>query len=69
MAQGSVTQANQRGQSTLIALSNYRGPLLVAATVVGVVFVPVLYWVVERVVGGRGAAGEVQQRPAGVDSA
>ena len=28
MAQGSVTQANQRGQSTLIALSNYRGPLL-----------------------------------------
>ena len=31
---------------------------MVAATVVGVVFVPVLYWVVERVVGGRGA-GEV----------
>ena len=28
MAQGSVTQANQRGQSTLVALSNYRGPLL-----------------------------------------
>ena len=28
---------------------------MVAATVVGVVFVPVLYWVVERVVGGRGA--------------
>ena len=27
---------------------------MVAATVVGVVFVPVLYWVVERVVGGRG---------------
>ena len=26
---------------------------MVAATVVGVVFVPVLYWVVERVVGGR----------------
>ncbi len=31
---------------------------MVAATVVGVVFVPVLYWVVERVVGGRGD-GEV----------
>ena len=31
---------------------------MVAATVVGVVFVPVLYWVVERVVGRRGA-GEV----------
>ena len=30
MAQGSVTQANQRGQRTLIALSNYRGPLLLA---------------------------------------
>ena len=41
---------------------------MVAATVVGVVFVPVLYWVVERMVGGRGA-GEVQQRPAGVDPA
>ena len=41
---------------------------MVAATVVGVVFVPVLYWVVERVVGGWGA-GEVQQRPAGVDPA
>ena len=42
---------------------------MVAATVVGVVFVPVLYWVVERVVGGRRAAGEVQQRPAGADPA
>ena len=42
---------------------------MVAATVVGVVFVPVLYWVVERVVGGRGAAGEVEQRPAGADPA
>ena len=42
---------------------------MVAATVVGVVFVPVLYRVVERVVGGRGAAGEVQQRPVGADSA
>ena len=31
---------------------------MVAATVIGVVFVPVLYWVVERVVGGRGD-GEV----------
>ena len=31
MAQGSVKQANQRGRSTLIALSNYRGPLLDAA--------------------------------------
>ena len=31
---------------------------MVAATVVGVVFVPVLYWVMERVVGGRGD-GEV----------
>ena len=30
---------------------------MVAATVVGVVFVPVLYWVVERVVGGREDAG------------
>ena len=42
---------------------------MVAATVVGVVFVPVLYWVVERVGGGRGTAGEVQQRPAGAGSA
>ena len=42
---------------------------MVAATVVGVVFVPVLYRVVERVVGGRGAAGEVQQRPVGADPA
>ena len=42
---------------------------MVAATVVGVVFVPVLYTVVERVVRGRGAAGEVQQRPAGADPA
>ena len=33
---------------------------MVAATVIGVVFVPVLYSVVERVVGGRGD-GEVQQ--------
>ena len=32
---------------------------MVAATVVGVVFVPVLYWVVERVVGGRGDGEEV----------
>ena len=32
---------------------------MVVATVVGVVFVPVLYYVVERVVGGRGAR-EVQ---------
>ena len=39
---------------------------MVAATVIGVVFVPVLYWVVERVVGGR-AAGEVQA--AGTDPA
>ena len=39
---------------------------MVGATVVGVVFVPVLYWVVERVVGGRGA---VQQRPPGADLA
>ena len=30
MTQGSVTQGSQRGQSTLIALSNYRGPLLFA---------------------------------------
>ena len=30
---------------------------MVAATVVGVVFVPVLYWVVERVGGGRGRPG------------
>ena len=28
---------------------------MVAATVIGVLFIPVLYWVVERVVGGRGA--------------
>ena len=42
---------------------------MVAATVVGVVFVPVLYRVVERVVGGRGVAGEVQQRPAEADPA
>ena len=41
---------------------------MVAATVVGVVFVPVLYWVVERVVGGRGV-GEVRQRSAGADPA
>ena len=41
---------------------------MVAATVVGVVFVPVLYTVVERVVGGRGAE-EVQQRPTGADPA
>ena len=27
---------------------------MVAATVIGVLFIPVLYWVVERVVGGRG---------------
>ena len=39
---------------------------MVAATVVGVVFVPVLYWVVERMVGGRGD-GEVQA--AGTDPA
>ena len=32
---------------------------MVAATVVGVVFVPVLYYVVERVVGGRGEVGAV----------
>ena len=31
MAQGNVRQENQRGQSTLIALSNYRGPLLFGA--------------------------------------
>ena len=37
---------------------------MVAATVIGVVFVPVLYWVVERMVGGRGD-GEV----AGTDPA
>ena len=30
MAQSSVRQANQRGRRTLIALSNYRGPLLPA---------------------------------------
>ena len=30
MAQGSVKLANQRRRSTLIALSNYRGPLLVS---------------------------------------
>ena len=41
---------------------------MVVATVVGVVFVPVLYWVVERVVGGWGTAGEVQQA-AGADPA
>lgn len=28
MAQGSVKQENQRGQSALVGLSNYRGPLL-----------------------------------------
>ena len=28
---------------------------MVAATVIGVLFIPVLYWVVERVVGRRGA--------------
>ena len=39
---------------------------MVAATVVGVVFVPVLYWVVERVIGGR-ADGEMQA--AGTDPA
>ena len=39
---------------------------MVAATVIGVVFVPVLYWVVERVVGGRGD-GEMQA--AGTDPA
>ena len=42
---------------------------MVAATLVGVVFVPAPYTVVERVAGGRGAAGEIQQRPAGADPA
>ena len=32
MAQGSVKPANQRGRGTLIALSNYRGPLLRAVS-------------------------------------
>ena len=32
---------------------------MVAATVIGVVFVPVLYWMVERVVGGRGDGEKV----------
>ena len=50
---------------------------MVAATVVGVVFVPVLYWVVERVVGGgvpvrssRGRRGPIRRDggPAGVDA-
>ena len=39
---------------------------MVVATVIGVVFVPVLYWVVERMVGGRGD-GEMQA--AGADPA
>ena len=41
---------------------------MVAATVIGVVFVPVLYWMVERVVGGRGdgeGAGRGPIRPDG----
>ena len=42
---------------------------MVAVTLVGMVFVPVLCTVVERVVGRRGAAGEVQHRPAGADPA
>ena len=41
---------------------------MVAATLVGVVLVPVLYTVVERVVGGRGAAGEAPAA-AGADPA
>ena len=36
---------------------------MVAATVVGVVFVPVLYWVVERVGGGWGRSGRGRRGP------
>ena len=45
MAQGSVTQANQWGQSTLIALSNYRGPLLMLSFIAFLLLAILLVWV------------------------
>ena len=54
MAQGSVKPANLRGRRTLIALSNYRGPLLCQAGLAGV----------SRRKGPRTTRRDAQARPA-----